>query len=437
MYTILSYKLPPCLQLRSEVIPEYRAARSFDNELDYIYFFLNNKRLISFGFLLTFFSSFGQTFLISLYVPDIIREFQMDNSSFGILYGSATILSAFTLAYVGKFIDYFNLRNYTAAAVLLLTVSCLLISYSSTVLVLFIGFWGLRLAGQGLFSHISSTSVARFFNKTRGRALSLSVLGYSIGEGIFPVIVTMLIGLIGWRYSMLVTAALTGMILLPFIVIALNKKEFHRFPVESGDRQNETGFSRSRLFRDKTFYIIALNSFVLPFIITGLFFYQLTLAEEKGWSVTWLSAGFIGYAASRTIFSLISGKLVDRYSANSLLPFYLVPFVAGLSVLILFNTPLAAPLYLSLTGISMGLGSTIITAVLAETYGTGNLGGIRAMFATLMVLSTAASPVLFGFLLDRGMNVTGIAAISLCLVSLAIAVSTRLHPVLKVRFQTE
>lgn len=403
--------------------------------MDYVRFFLNNKRLISFGFFLTFFSSFGQTFLISLYVPDIITSFQLNNSSFGVLYGAATIISSLTLAYVGKFVDYWNLRSYSVSAVVLLIASCLLISFSFNLLVLFIGFWGLRLAGQGLLSHISSTSISKFFTETRGKALSLSVLGYSIGEGFFSIAVGALIGVIGWRNSMLLNAAFIGLILLPFIVIALNKQEF-RSPSRDVPRgQGTPDFSRSQLLRDKGFYVVALNSFILPFIITGLFFYQRALADEKGWSVALISVSFVGYAAGRTIFSLISGRLVDRYSALSLFPFYLIPFIAGLLALTMSNAPVIAPLYLALTGVSMGLGSTIKAAVLAELYGTGNLGSVKSLFATLMVSSTAISPALFGFLLDHGLGFRGIVIISICLASIASGISFRVRPVFEAQFQ--
>jgi MFS family permease len=396
--------------------------------MEYIHFFLNNRRLISFGFLLTLFSSFGQTFLISLFVPGMIAEFQMSNSSFGVIYGSATVMSSLTLAHVGKFIDSRNLRSYTSMAVLLLMASCLLISFSLNLVMVFVGFWGLRLAGQGLLTHISSTSVARFFHETRGKALSLSFLGYSLGEGFFPITVGALIGLVGWRSSMLLNAALIGLVLLPFVMIALNKKELQFVPGDIGDKRGKADFSRSRLFLDRSFYIIALSSVVLPFTVTGLFFYQLVLAGEKGWSVEWLTASFIGYAAGRAVSSLLSGKLIDRYSATFLFPFYLIPFVVGLLVLTLFSGPLIAPLYLTLTGISVGLGTTIITALLAETYGTADLGSIRSVFATFMILSTAVGPVLFGFLLDSGLDFTAIAVFSACVALLAISVSFRLQP---------
>jgi len=393
--------------------------------MEFIKFFLANKRLISFGFLMTFFSSFGQTFLISLYVPAIMSEFNLNTFSFGMIYGTATVLSGITLVYAGKFIDEWNLRDYTLAAVFLLITSCLLIVFSRSLIFVFIGLWGLRLSGPGLLTHISSTSISKLFNKTRGMALSLSILGYSVGEAFLPITVGLTIGLVGWRNSILLNAAAIGIILIPFVYTALNRK-FRNYYSQSTNTHDKAGFKRSRLFRNSRFYIIAFNTIMLPSIATGLFFYHLILAEEKGWSVELIASSFMGFAAGKTVFSLLGGKLIDRFSALTIFPLYLIPFGAALCIAGILKNNFAAPVYLMLTGVSAGLHNTVNTALLAEIYGTSNLGSVRSVFATVIVLSTALSPALFGFLLNKGLSFTFINTGAAGLVFVAILVSSRL-----------
>lgn len=53
--------------------------------------------MLAFGFLLTLFSSFGQTFFISLSGGHIREEFGLSNASFGLLYSAATLGSATAL----------------------------------------------------------------------------------------------------------------------------------------------------------------------------------------------------------------------------------------------------------------------------------------------------------------------------------------------------
>ncbi|HDT15197.1 MAG TPA: MFS transporter, partial [Firmicutes bacterium] len=333
---------------------------------------------------MAFFSGFGQTYFVSLYVPDIMKEFGLDNFSFGLIYGAATITSAVLLILTGKLIDHYNLRSYTLAAVAILTAASLVVSGSNSLLFIFIGFLGLRFGGQGMLPHISQTFISKIFNRTRGTALSLTSLGYSMGEAFFPIIIISIIGFLGWRGSMTLNAFFILFILVPAVFFLLNRRMIDLNTSESGTGE-KASFSRRTLLKDKNFYIIALNSLMLPAAITGLFFYQLVLAQEKGWAAELLPASFIGFAAGRTLFLLIGGRLTDRFTARRLFPLYLIPFIIGLVILALSSHPAAAPVYLTLAGISMGLSSTVYASTLAEVYGTHNLGGIRSVFTAVMV----------------------------------------------------
>ncbi|HET53959.1 MAG TPA: MFS transporter, partial [Ignavibacteria bacterium] len=290
--------------------------------MEYIQLFLKNKRLLSFGFVLTFFSSFGQTFLISLYVPKIINEFQITNSFFGGLYALATVGSSFILVYVGKLIDKTDLRKYSLYSSIVLLISCLLIAFSFDIIMIFLGLLGLRFAGQGLLSHISNTTISKYFDKTRGKALSITSLGYSSGEGFFPLLMSLFIFYFGWRNSLIINSAAIGLFLIPFIWFALSNNI--NYGKNNEVQPASESFSRKFLFRDKRFYIIVANAVTLPFLATGLFFYQSALADYKGWSLEWLSFSFMGFAIGRTLFSLVSGQIIDKYSAVKLLPFYLL-----------------------------------------------------------------------------------------------------------------
>lgn len=402
--------------------------------MDYIRFFLGNKRLISFGFILTFFSSFGQTFLLSLYVPRIIEEFQLTNSYFGGLYAIATVGSSFILAYVGKLIDKTDLRKYTMYSAVLLMLACLIMAFSFNIVMIFFGLLGLRFAGQGLLSHISNTSISKFFDKTRGKALSITSLGYSTGEGVFPVLMSFVIIFAGWRNSLILNSVVVALVLIPFIWFALSKQTDNQ--PKNTEEKSDSNFSRKELFSDKNFYLIAANSIVLPFLVTGLFFYQSSLAQFKGWTLEWLSFSFIGFAVGRTIFSLISGKFIDKYSAIKLFPFYLIPFFVGLLTLFFNSHIYAALVYLTLTGVSIGLSGTIKTAVIAEIYGTNNLGGVRSVFATIAILGTALSPFLFGWLIDNGYNFSHIILLGLVISVIVAVLSTQIAEQSKLALQT-
>lgn len=123
-------------------------------------FFKNNLSLLAFGFLLPFVSGFGQTFLLSLYVPSIEQLLQISNTEFGSIYAIATIGSAATLPWAGGYFDKSDIKRYSLLVTGGLIAALLLLSFSYTIVMVLVAFYGLRLFGQGLMSHTSIASVA-------------------------------------------------------------------------------------------------------------------------------------------------------------------------------------------------------------------------------------------------------------------------------------
>jgi MFS family permease len=139
---------------------------------------------------------------------------------------------------------------------------------------------------------------------------------------------------------------------------------------------------------------------VPPLFFTGLLIYQGTICEMKGWPVDLLAVWFTSYAVTRGVSGLLSGPLIDRYGAVSLYAVHLLPFAAGLVILDVVPTVSAAPLYLALTGMTIGSTGGLKTSFWAEVYGTANLGAIRGLAAFVMVAATSAGSALGGWVFE-------------------------------------
>ena len=142
----------------------------------------------------------------------------------------------------------------------------------------------------------------------------------------------------------------------------------------------------------------------------------MAFAAERGWTMDMLAKGFSLYAACHLGALFAAGPLVDRLGAARFLPSALLPIITGLVLLSLFPAPIILYLYLGLVGATQGLSATASGAIWAERYGTLHLGAIRSMNQAIMVVSTAASPILVGFVLDRG---AGVAVLGLGLAGAA------------------
>ena len=141
-----------------------------------------NPKTIGFGFLNSFFSGLGQTHFISLFNPVIMASFSLSHSGYGALYSLITLVSGTMIIFIGPLIDRYDVRYFCLFSTLGLVTSLLNLYLAKNLLILGLGLWGLRFFGQGLNSSISSISIARYFTKDRGKALSLSQMGFPFYE---------------------------------------------------------------------------------------------------------------------------------------------------------------------------------------------------------------------------------------------------------------
>lgn len=398
--------------------------------MTYLAFVRQEKRLLSFAVSFTFFSSFGQTFLISLFVPYFLVVFDMSNASFGTMYSAATITGGFILPWLGNWIDKIPLRKYSMYVACILCAASLLMAFSWHIAILFTSLILLRLSGQGLSSHTAQTTMARYFNHERGKALSISSLGYPLGEALLPSLVAVMLMFFHWRTTWALFAGIIAFLFIPVLWFLIRRENTVTQP-----RQQKKGEARNSNFRailsDKRFLFVTPAVLMPPFWATGLFLYQITVGDEMGWSAGLIASAFIAFAGARIIVSLFAGPLIDRFSARNLFPFLLVPMTIGLLFGVIFYGSWVAFVYMSLLGATMGLSGTVKTALWAELFGTEMISSVQSLFSSIMVFTTAISPLLVGWLLDSHVSIDLIllGAVSTCII--AGVLSMRVLPVFK------
>jgi MFS family permease len=370
---------------------------------EYFYFLKGNYRTVGFGWILTLLSGFGQTFLISLYVPEIIRSFKISEGAFGAIYAGCTVAASFIMLSVGHTVDHKPVKKVTAFTVGGLALSSILLGVSQNIMMLIVAITGLRLAGQGLLTHISMTIMSKQYAADRGKALSFSTLGFSVGEAVFPLIIAFLIGWFDWR----IAAIASGAALLLYLV-RLKFSRLENFDEKLSKEGSPSPWSLLKDYKEvvfeKRFGIMMPASIILSFAATAIFFYQYVFVENKGWSVQLYATFFTVYAITRFLFSLFGGVWVDKYTARKLFRYYLIPVTLGLLPFAFMDSIFGAFIFLVTAGITMGVSGTVKTALIAELYGTEKMGVIRSVFTMFSVISTALGPLVVGLLMDAGVS---------------------------------
>ena len=371
-------------------------------------------KVIVFGFIFTFFSSFGQSFFLGLFNSSIRDALSITHGQFGSIYASATLLSSIVLVWIGKKIDDVNILKFASYVIIFLSASCFIFSKISSVIFLFVGIFLMRLAGQGLSSHTATTTISRFFEKNRGRALSTGWLGLSLAEFIMPVLIVFLLTFIEWR-DIWVSISILVILVLPVATFILVKDVKLDTREESKIEENYKEikqWKRIEVLKDYRFYIICMTMLAMPWIATGSFVYQSFISSSKEWGPYVIAQSFMAYSILSVITLFISGFLIDKFSSRKLLIYMNIPLLFGTIVLYYFDASLSSFVFFGLVGVTNGLANVLGSSTWAEIYGVKYIGSIKALTTALMVFSTAFGTALFGFLIDIGFSIEDIAVVS-------------------------
>ena len=327
-------------------------------------FMFHHASHLTFGAMLMAMSSFGQTYFVSLYGQDFREAFGLTDGGLGGLYAIGTVMSAITLTWAGRLIDYTTTRRFTLAVTLLLLTACLLVSGAQAAWMLCIGFYFLRLGGQGLMVHTALTATARQFPLDAGKALGAIALGLSLAQAVFPVIAVQISALTGWRAAWGINA---GMLVAGVGVALMFLPRGKEKPLRTFRKRGEEKEKEAPVWRNRNLLLALPVVLASPFITTGFFFHQARLAQEKGWELPW----------------------------------FLMPQALAMLALWLSNGQWVTPFYLIMTGVSSAIASTLATALWVQLFGPAQLARVRSAVEAGTVIASGASPVIMGVLIDN------------------------------------
>ncbi len=381
-------------------------------------------RPVGFGFVLAFASAPGQTFFISLSAGALRREFGLDHLEFSGLYTGATLVSAVSMLKLGELADRPRVGRTALWTLGSVSAACALMASAVHPFAVGLALVLLRLSGQGMLSHLAMTTLGRHFDNARGRALALASLGYPCAEGLLPFAVAWGLTVTTWRVVWLASGAVLLAVVMP-LVWSLGQRRFDG--IVSVDRspsdRRDGGTTRGAVLKDPRFYL-ALPIVMLPgFVLTGVFFHQVHLADSRGWSLMQLAQLYPGYAISAVLSTLGAGWLVDRTSAWTLFSIFLIPLAGGLAVVGCSEALISGGMFYALAGVTTGCASILQGTLWPEMYGTKRLGEIRALAVTGLILSTAVAPVVVGAGLNAGLGMDDTLMVMLTIVVFANLVS--------------
>jgi MFS family permease len=369
-------------------------------------FIRRNFRWIAGGFMLTYFSSFGQTYFISASVAEWQAAFGLTHGEFGRIYMFATLASAVCLPLVGRLVDVVQAHRMIALVVPVLAGAALLAGNATSVPILVGAIFLLRLFGQGMMTHIALTSTGRWFVAERGRAVSLVVLGHQGGEATIPLAFAALTIAYGYRVGWLAAAVALLVVGLPFAYWCYRKPRVpHGQPsMETKSSSEVVNWTRREVLQDPIFWVLLTGVLAPAFIGTTIFYHQNYLTALHNWPPQFFAMSLIVMALTTVGCALITGAVIDRLGAVTILPYFLLPLSAACFAMAYSGPEITLFIVMVLLGISYGIASTLFGTLWPEIYGLTHLGAVRSVTVSAAVLATAVGPGLTGTLIDGGLS---------------------------------
>ena len=375
--------------------------------MEFVRFVFENKRWLIGAFLLMLASNAGQTVFIAQFSAEIRSEFGLTHGGFGTIYMIATLCSALMLIWVGKLADIYRPVTLGVASILVLALFSFLMANITAIWMLIVTIFGLRLFGQAMLPQVTITAIGRWFAQRRGKAVSMATMGYVLGEATLPIIAVIVIALIGWRQTWVVTTLVLCLIFIPMIWYLLRIDRTPQSKLDGDATTSESSgsdWTRAQVLRDWRFWIVMLGLLVSPFMMTGVLFHQVHLADVKGWDRTIIPASIPVLAVAGAIFSFLAGMLIDRLGSPKAIVGSLLLLALGLLVLGLVEQAYYMPIAAFILGAGGGIAGTIHGTIWPEMYGTKYLGAIRSIATAGSTFSTSLSPGLMGWLIDQNFS---------------------------------
>ncbi|SDP63227.1 MFS transporter [Halobacillus aidingensis] len=360
-----------------------------------------------------FFSGPGQTYSISIFIEHYISDFDYSRSLVSGLYSSATLCAGLTLFIVGRLVDRWGQRIMMTIAGLLLAIACFWNAVMAGAIMMFLGFFMLRLFGQGSLTLIPNTLVPQWFIGKRGRALSVMAIGGFASSALLPLLNTWLIDAAGWRMTWTVWGLLLLIIFVPiaYYFVRNQPEDIGEIPdgtpkVVQDDNEspaievNEISWTLKEAMRTKAFWLILFCVSVPALVNTGVTFHLVSIAEGKGLgdSVAALVLSMMAIIGFPVTF--LVGYLVDRVPVHYVLAITFGGHVIALFVLLQVSSWTGAVIYGVVWGIVNGFERIVLSIVWPNYFGREHLGSIKGLAQTVMVLGSAFGPLPFGIFYD-------------------------------------
>ena len=388
----------------------------------------------------------GQSHTFSVFLLPISEDLGISLTSVSSAYAFATLVAAFGLPRIGRLVDRHGVRRVLTGVGVALGVAAVAFGAVSGFVLLTLGFAALRFFGQGSLMLCAGNLTSQWFDRKRGLALSLTMLGFSVSVAVHPPLAQWLSEALGWRMAWVVMGVATWLLLLPpVLLLVFDRPEVLGLRPDGPDRDGATmhraaerdgaivGLNLVEARRTGTFWVILASNGSFSALVTAMFFHQVAVFEAQGLDAATAASMFSISAVVMVVTTPLVGTLLDRFPTKPLYATALLTVSVALVAMSLVNDLPSAVAFAVVFGVCNAAMHAHFTYVWPKFFGRRHLGSIQGVAQMAGVVGASVGPIPLGLAYDHlggyGGTLVALAAIPvMCAIAVAFMRTPRLEP---------
>ncbi len=349
----------------------------------------------------------GQTIGVSAFVGHIRDDLSLSDTSVSAAYLVGTLAGSLAMASIGRWIDRRGVRRTMLVIATCFSFVVMGMSLVQNIVMLAVGFVGIRMLGQGSLSLVSQTSIALWFDQRRGFAFGIAM---TVSAGLMaggPFVLTTAIDSLGWRWAWVAAGATVFVLIVPVAWFLMVDRPESIGQVPDGARRDNAvekppGLDHTvgEAMRTAAFWTLTASMVTASALITGLTFHHFSLMAAQGLSDEEAAAVFLPQMIGTVSMGFVFAWLTDRVSARPLIALTMAALAGGMLAYNWVAPGAGAIAYGTIVGLSAGSTRAISSTLYPKWFGTRHIGAIRGVATQFGVAASAVGPVAVALGLD-------------------------------------
>lgn len=375
------------------------------------------------------FYSFG------VFIKPLAAEFGWSRTLISIAIGLWALMYGLSGPAVGILMHKFGARVVIAGCALLVGLCFVLLAWLNSLVMLFLLMFFAGIGSAGVTYVPNQTLISNWFEKYRGRAMGIMMIGMGVGGLIMPPSANAILTAFSWRTAFCVLGLLLMFTIIPVAILVVRTKpsdmglELDGIKAEAmpdgNSKGSQSGLTVKRAVRTLSFWMLLVTSALQTLGVSALGIHFVACVDDAGLS-SQTAANFWGLALG---FSLVGrplfGFLADRWNPRNLLTITLGGLGTAVAVLLVLFLYMGIPpmislvLFGSIYGVSLGGFAVLLPVVIGRCFGLLNFSKILGLLMSAFAIGVIGGPLLAG----RVFDVTGSYQVALLIFGSAFAVT--------------